>query len=70
MASETWRRVGRVLMCHVDMRLAIRARIANTDAPPHRYATMRPRDFLELMDPGRTYPDLDMPTENDTDPAA
>lgn len=70
MTSETWRRVGRVLMCHVDMRFAIRARIANTNAPPHPYAAMRPRDFLELMDPGRHYPDLDMQTENEPDPAA
>jgi hypothetical protein len=53
-----------------DHRAATRARIANVDAPPHRYATMRPRDFLELMDPGRHYPDLDMPSENEPDPAA
>jgi hypothetical protein len=30
----------------------------------HQYHTMRTRDFLEMLDPGRHYPDLDMPPEN------
>lgn len=63
MASETWQRVGRVLMCHVDMRFVVRGRISNANAPPPQRTTMRPAEFLELMD-------LDASNKNETDPAA
>ena len=66
----TWRPIRVVIMPVVDMRLATRARIANTNAGPHVFHTMSTRDFLEMLDQGRTYPDIDMPPENDTDPAA
>lgn len=66
----TWRPIGAFVMPIVDMRFVLKGRIANANQPPHPHATMRPRDFLELMDPGRHYPDLDMPSENEPDPAA
>ena len=48
----------------------IAARITNTDGPSSICHTLRSRDFLERRDPGRHYPDLDMPPENGTDPGA
>lgn len=63
MANETWRPVGVFVMPIVDLRLAART-VANVNAPPHPYNTMRPRDFLEMLDQGRTYPDIDMPTDD------
>lgn len=58
----TWRAIGIVMLPMVNMRLVVKA-CANENAPPHRYNTMRPRDFLEMLDQGRTYPDIEMPTD-------
>lgn len=58
----TWRHIRVFIMPVCDMRFVAKAR-ANENAPPHPYNTMRPRDFLEMLDQGRTYPDIDMPTD-------
>ncbi len=49
MASETWRRIGSVLMNHVDMRLVLRGCIASDNSVPSRNRRMPVQDFLEML---------------------